>query len=255
VAAPFVTLINMSRGRVVRVIVVGGLFIVLAGCGAQPDDSAHVKTSTAASSSSTPNTPTPDPQHAPAVLDVTCFDDRTTLSSSLLVTSFDGIHLRVHDQTSTPGTEGLSVHAFIDDPTSGEGSVVTGAVASIVLSLPPGRIHVVCQHSRKGDEPVPVTVVDPAGNYRPQPSLAALGCHPTGSYYPTIHDGKTPEAAVQAAIGWEDQSHTYQVHRFDGAYWQTPGYSFVLDRDGQPWASGIVTQIDGHYRAMLNGDC
>ena len=246
----------MSRGRILRVIVAGGLLIALAGCGAQPNDSPRVHASPASSISSSSNTPTPDPQHAPAVLDVTCFDDHTTLSGSVVATSFDGIHLRVQDQTSTPGTEDLSVHAFIDDPTSGEGGVVSGAVASIVLSLPPGRIHVVCQHSRtSGDEPVSVTVVDPAGNYRSQPNLAALGCHPTGSYYPTIHDGKTPEAAVQAAIDWEEQGHTYQVHPFDGAYWHVPGYSFVLDRDGQPWASGIVTQIDGHFRAMLNTDC
>jgi hypothetical protein len=198
----------------------------------------------------------PDPQHAPAVLDVMCFDDRTTLSDSVVATSFDGIHLRVQDQTSTPGTDDLSVHAFIDDPTSGEGGVVTGAVASIVLSLPPGHIHVVCQHSRTSkDEPVSVTVVDPAGNYRPQPSLAALGCHPTGSYYPTIHDGKTAEGEGWGGLGREKQSHTPQVHRFDGAYWQIPGYSFVLDRDGQPWSSGIVTQIDGQFKAMLNTDC
>jgi hypothetical protein len=69
---------------------------------------------------------------------VTCFDDRTTLSGTVLATSFDGIHLRVQDQTSNPGTEDLSVHSFTEDPTSGEGGVVTGAVASIVLSLTAG---------------------------------------------------------------------------------------------------------------------
>jgi predicted small lipoprotein YifL len=214
-----------------------------------PAPSAPATPSDAASSSASPTA-------VPDELGVRCTDGGTVLAGPAVAMSVDGIHLRVTNETTAAGTGDTSVTYLVDGRLIG-GNLITGRAAELGFAPAPGPVQVACWHARSDtpDAPVTIEVVDPAGNWRTPTTIADLGCQSMGEGYPTIHDGATADAAVQAAIDWEADGHTYRVRRTSGGYWRLPGYGFVLDRDSHPWAAGGVHREGDHWQASLSTIC
>jgi hypothetical protein len=248
-----------------RVVTAGGvalLLAVLTGCGEDSPVPVHADPADAPPSSApatltdAPSPSASSPTTAPDELVVRCTDDGTVLAGPAVATSVDGIHLRAKDETTTAGTGDTSLTYLIDGRVIG-GNAITGREAELGFAPAPGPVQVACRHANTDspDAPVTIEVVDPAGNWRTPITIADLGCRSMGEAYPTIHDGATAVAAVQAAIDWEADGHTYRVRRTSGGYWRVPGYGFVLDRDGHPWAAGGVRREGDHWQASLTGIC
>jgi hypothetical protein len=246
------------------VIAAGGVALVLAaltGCGEDrmvpaQAASADARSSSAPATSADAPSPSASPTTAPDELVVRCTDDGTVLAGPAVATSVDGIHLRVTDETTTARTGDTSLTYLIDGREIG-GNLITGGTAELGFAPGPGPVQVACRHADTDppDTPVTIEVVDPGGNWRTPTTIADLGCQSMGEGYSTIHDGPTAEAAVQAAIDWEADGHTYRVRRTSGGYWRLPGYGFVLDRDGHPWAAGGVHREGDHWQASLTTIC
>jgi hypothetical protein len=191
---------------------------------------------------------------APRVVDFRCTDERAELSGRYVSTSVDGVRVNLIDQSTAPAGETSYTYTF-------GGAVVGGGVLSktpetVTLQQPPGVFELACRHDDQSSSPVRLHVVDNDYNYREPQRPSSFGCRPGGALYRTIHHGGTASEAVQAAIDWEADEHTYRVHELDGGYWRVPGYGFVLDRDGNAWAFGSVyLDESGRWTASLSSVC
>jgi hypothetical protein len=148
-------------------------------------------------------TPLPEPQHAPTVLGVTLFDETTTLSGSVVATSFDGMHLGCWTNPAVPArATSQSTRSTTTRPRAK--GLVTDAIASMVLSGPPGGHP--CRLSAQPDLRGRSGHGGRAGGRLPPAADAQSSRLPsTGAYIPTIHDSQAAEAPVQAAIDWKSR--------------------------------------------------
>jgi len=190
------------------------------------------------------------------VVDVVCAPAGTRVSATRSAAQRDGLHVRVQN---TSGATGVYL-TYRHGPGMGLGGgepVESGTV--LVLSAPPGQLHLNCAYdaSTRQDRPVAVEVLDPTHAWRTG-ALGALGCSPPEQslidwvYRPGT--GSTAEAALTALAAQLDKPVTWR-HVQEG-YVAAASQVYVLTRAGVPWATASVTRsAAGGYDAALGSLC
>jgi heat shock protein HslJ len=175
------------------------------------------------------------------------------------VAASDGVHLLVSSATSAP-------EMALDYRRSGEGggvSPVTAKPSEVVLdTLSPGEVQLRCLDP-SGPDPgwqgaITLTVVDPNG-YWNLTSPQKLGCWPGGqldmAIPPEAIGRATAREAVEGLAAGLGLAGTVTAEPVSAGYADAPTPTWLVYRDGVPYATVAVTNDDGRYSAGGEAMC
>jgi hypothetical protein len=239
----------IGSGRLVSTVAAAGLVLVSAGCAGSSSAATP-----AVGPSASPVRPTPSPAR-PTVVEVTCDAGATITTTKEAVVDRDGLHLKV---TNSSGLKEVYLNFASGPPDgAGGGNEVPAGTTERVLMVPPGDVYLDCSYNEGAKETAKVKVraSDPNGYYR-SVTLAELGCTSTApvDWGPGPGRGKTAEAALDAlaVIAKEPRLHARLA---PVGYVQSGFTSYLLEREGSPWATAVVSPRGGQYVADLVGFC
>jgi len=233
----------IASGKFVSTVAAAGLSLAVAGCSGSTD------AATADASS-----PLPVP---PTVVGVTCGASGTITTTNTAIVDRDGLHLKVTDHSGLNGTY-LNYRSGAAGAAPGGGDPVTVGTTDRVLLVPPGDVYLDCSYNlgTKNTVPVKVQASDPNGYYRPL-TLAALGCSFRANLDwaagPTR--GKTAEAALDALIVASKVRPGLRARLAPIGYVGSGIRTYILEREGTPWATAVVSSEGGEFVAVLDVLC
>jgi|GEM_PF-3761534 len=239
----------IGSGKFARTAAVAGLALVVAGCGGSSSGA-----TLAVGPSASPVRLPPSPAR-PTVVEVTCEAGATITTTKAAVVDRDGLHLKVTDSSGLKGTY-LNYASGRPDGAGGGNEVPRGTTER-VLMVAPGDVYLDCSYLEGAKETAKVKVraSDPNGYYR-SVTLAELGCISTApvDWGPGPGRGKTAEAALDA-LAAVSKEPGLRARRAPVGYVQ-PGFtSYLLEREGDPWATAVVSSKGGEYVASLVDFC
>jgi hypothetical protein len=230
-----------GSGRLVSTAAAAGLVLVVAGCGG--GDRVAMA---AVGQSSSPVRPT--------VVGVACDANATITTTSTAVVDRDGLHLKVIDRSGAKGVYLNFAAGATDGP--GGGEPVRVGTTERVLPVPPGDVYLDCSFNLGAETTASVKVraIDPNGYYRPV-TLAELGCSPSApvDWLAGPERGKTGEAALGALVVASRQRLHARLTPI--GYVGSGVRTYILERDGIPWATAAVSSDAGEYVAYLDNFC
>jgi len=233
----------IASGKFVSTAAAAGLSLAIAGCSG----------STGAASS---DGPSPSPVR-PSVVEVTCGASGTITTTNTAIVDRDGLHLKVTDHSGLSGTY-LNYRSGAAGTAPGGGDPVPVGTTDRVLRVPPGDVYLDCSYSlgTKNTVPVKVQASDPNGYYRPL-TLAALGCSSRANLDwaagPTR--GKTADAALDALIVASKVRPGLRARLAPIGYVGSGIRTYILEREGTPWATAVVSSEGGEFVAGLDVLC
>lgn len=234
----------ITSGKFVSTAAAAGLSLAIAGC-----------------SGSTGAAPAAGPSPSPVrstVVEVTCAASGTITTSNTAIVDRDGLHLKVTDHSGLSGTYLNYRHGAADGSAPGGGDPVPVGTTDRVLLVPPGDVYLDCSYNlgTKNTVPVKVQASDPNGYYRPL-TLAALGC--SSRAYLDWAGGptraKTAEAALDALIVASKVRPGLRARLAPIGYVGSGFRTYILEREGTPWATAVVSSEGGEYVARLEVLC
>ena len=127
-----------------------------------------------------------------------------------------------------------------------------------VLQVPPGDAVLDCSSDLGSRTTVPVTVrvSDPNGYYR-WVTLADLGCSSTAMVNWAVGParGKTAQAALDVLLLTAQQRPGLRARLAPIGYVGSASRTYLIERDGSPWATAVVSSDGGDYVAGLDVLC
>jgi hypothetical protein len=235
----------IASGKLVSTAAAAGLGLAIAGCGGSNGAATLARG--------------PSPSLArPTVVEVTCDAFGPITTTSAAVVDRDGLHLRVTGHSGRNGTYLNYHYGAADGFAPGGGDEVPAGITELVLQAPPGDVYLDCSFSlgAKTTAPVKVRASDPNGYYR-SVTLADLGCSSTASPSWTVGPtrGKTAEAALDALIVASRQRPGLKARLAPIGYVGSAVTTYILEREGTPWATAVVSTDRGEYVAGLDLLC
>lgn len=194
----------------------------------------------------------------PSVMQVTCHAEQTEVSATTVATRPEGLHVRVTDSS---GLSGTYLNYSSDGPnglTPGGGDAVSAGTSSRVLQVPPGPVLLNCSFDTGATKTPPVTVdLQDPGRHFQVTTLADLGCNPTSIPSWVYGDGRgtTADAAVRALLDKAPPAQELHPRLAPVGYIAAATVTYLIDRDGSPWATATVTGGDGQFTANLDQLC
>ena len=235
----------IASGRLVLTAAAAGLGLAIAGCGGSKGGATLA------------GGPSPSPVR-PTVVELRCDASGTFTTTSTAVVDRDGLHLKVTDTSGLNGAYLNYRYAAADGAAPGGGDPVPVGTRERVLQVPPGDVFLDCSYSlgSKTTAPVKVRASDPNGYYR-SVTLAVLGCSSTASPSWAVGPtrGKTAEAALDALVVASKQRPGLHARLAPIGYVGSAFRTYILERDGTPWATAVVSSDGGEYVAELDLLC
>lgn len=239
----------IGSGKFAWTAAAAGIALVVAGCGGSSSAATP-----AVGPSPAPVRPAPSPAR-PTVVEVTCDAGATITATKEAVVDRDGLHLKV---TNSSGLKGTHLNYASGTPNgAGGGNEVPAGTTERVLMVPPGDVYLDCSNNEgaKDTAKVKVRASDPNGYYR-SVTLAELGCTSRApvDWGPGPGRGKTAEAALDALVVVSKEPGLHA--RVAPVGYVQAGFTFyLLEREGSPWASAVVSPRGGQYVADLVDFC